>query len=299
MIALLMRDLRLATRAGGGFGLGLAFFLIVCTLVPFGVGPEGGTLALIAPGILWVGALLACLLSLDRIFALDWEDGSLDLLATAQGARDLREAGDQRGRLTAEAVAEGAPPVLWGGRRPQSESSRRARSRITSRSPRRHAPAGSGLIRESRCSGWLDIARRAKRSRSSTLSTRDCAAVARRTKRHRAASQKAPTMRIGVSAVTQPRVVARLSTALTRSRPASSIVVPAPAASRKGVATLSSSTGRSSTVLPAVVSLSRNPDPADSSRWPGSASSRVELCTARPTRAQRKTQAIMRRSATT
>ncbi len=83
MIALLLRDLRLAIRAGGGFGLGLAFFLIVVTLVPFGVGPEGGVLARIAPGILWVGALLACLLSLDRIFALDFEDGSLDLLATA------------------------------------------------------------------------------------------------------------------------------------------------------------------------------------------------------------------------
>lgn len=83
MIALLMRDLRLAIRAGGGFGLGLAFFLIVVVLVPFGVGPETTLLARIAPGILWVGALLACLLSLDRIFALDWEDGSLDLLATA------------------------------------------------------------------------------------------------------------------------------------------------------------------------------------------------------------------------
>lgn len=83
MIALLLRDLRLAIRTGGGFGLGLAFFLIVVTLVPFGVGPEGGVLARIAPGILWVGALLACLLSLDRIFALDFEDGSLDLLATA------------------------------------------------------------------------------------------------------------------------------------------------------------------------------------------------------------------------
>lgn len=83
MKALLYRDLRLATRAGGGFGLALAFFLIVCTLVPFGVGPQGGTLAKIAPGILWVGALLACLLSLDRIFALDFEDGSLDLLATS------------------------------------------------------------------------------------------------------------------------------------------------------------------------------------------------------------------------
>lgn len=83
MRALLIRDLRLAFRAGGGFGLGLGFFLILCVLIPLGVGPEGGRLAAIAPGILWVGALLACLLSLDRIFALDWEDGSLDLLATA------------------------------------------------------------------------------------------------------------------------------------------------------------------------------------------------------------------------
>jgi heme exporter protein B len=83
MIALLLRDLRLALRSGGGFGLGLAFFLLVAVLVPLGVGPEPATLARIAPGILWVGALLACLLSLDRIFALDFEDGSLDLLSTA------------------------------------------------------------------------------------------------------------------------------------------------------------------------------------------------------------------------
>lgn len=83
MKALLIRDIRLAVRAGGGFGLGLAFFLIVVVLVPFGVGPDSGLLAVIAPGILWVAALLSCLLSLDRIFALDWEDGSLDLLATA------------------------------------------------------------------------------------------------------------------------------------------------------------------------------------------------------------------------
>lgn len=83
MWALLIRDLRLAMRAGGGFGLGLAFFLLVAVLVPLGVGPEGDVLGRIGPGILWVGALLACLLSLDRIFALDFEDGSLDLLATA------------------------------------------------------------------------------------------------------------------------------------------------------------------------------------------------------------------------
>ena len=83
MIALFIRDIRLAVRAGGGFGLGLAFFLIVVVLVPFAVGPEVALLARIAPGILWIGALLACLLSLDRIFALDREDGSLDLLATS------------------------------------------------------------------------------------------------------------------------------------------------------------------------------------------------------------------------
>ena len=83
MIALLIRDLRLAVRAGGGFGLGLAFFLLLAVIVPLGVGPEPALLARIAPGILWVGALLACLLSLDRIFALDYEDGSLDLLAVS------------------------------------------------------------------------------------------------------------------------------------------------------------------------------------------------------------------------
>ena len=83
MRALLLRDLRLALRSGGGFGLGLAFFLVLAVLVPLGVGAESETLGRIAPGILWVGALLACLLSLDRIFALDHEDGSLDLLATS------------------------------------------------------------------------------------------------------------------------------------------------------------------------------------------------------------------------
>lgn len=83
MIRLILRDVQLSLRAGGGFGLGLAFFLIVTVLVPFAVGPETARLAPIAPGILWIGALLACLLSLDRVFALDREDGALDLLATA------------------------------------------------------------------------------------------------------------------------------------------------------------------------------------------------------------------------
>ena len=83
MKALFVRDFSLAIRAGGGFGLGLAFFLIVVVLVPFGVGPERELLSAIAPGILWVAALLAALLSLDRIFALDFEDGALALMATS------------------------------------------------------------------------------------------------------------------------------------------------------------------------------------------------------------------------
>lgn len=83
MIGLLKRDLTLAFRAGGGFGLSLAFFLVFTSLAPLGIGPETERLAEIAGGLLWLGALLACLLSLDRIFQLDWEDGTLDLIATS------------------------------------------------------------------------------------------------------------------------------------------------------------------------------------------------------------------------
>lgn len=83
MKAVFLRDLTLAFRSGGGFGLSLAFFLIVVAFIPFGVGPQMETLSPIAPGVLWVGALLASLLSLDRMFQLDWEDGSLDLMATS------------------------------------------------------------------------------------------------------------------------------------------------------------------------------------------------------------------------
>ncbi|MEE9455371.1 MAG: heme exporter protein CcmB [Paracoccaceae bacterium] len=78
--ALLMRELRLALRSGGGAGLGLAFFLIVIMLIPFGIGPAPALLAKIAPGTLWIAALLACLLSLDRLFQADFEDGTLDIL---------------------------------------------------------------------------------------------------------------------------------------------------------------------------------------------------------------------------
>jgi heme exporter protein B len=81
---MLMRDMRLAVRVGGGALIGVLFFLIVVTLVPFAMGPDLVLLARIGPAILWLGALLATLLALDRLIAMDHEDGSLDLILMAR-----------------------------------------------------------------------------------------------------------------------------------------------------------------------------------------------------------------------
>jgi heme exporter protein B len=89
LAALLLRDMRLAVRAGGGALIGVLFFLIVVTLVPFGIGPDLALLARIGPAILWLGALLANLLALDRLIATDYEDGSLDLILTARVPLEL------------------------------------------------------------------------------------------------------------------------------------------------------------------------------------------------------------------
>lgn len=80
MLALYLRDLRMGVRAGGGALTGVLFFLAVIVTIPFGVGPDLNLLARIGPAILWIGALLASLLGLDRLFQADREDGSLDLL---------------------------------------------------------------------------------------------------------------------------------------------------------------------------------------------------------------------------
>lgn len=78
--AMFLRDLRVGRRIGGGAALGVVFFLILVVLVPFGVGPDLNLLARIGPAILWIAALLATLLGLDRLFGADRDDGSLDLL---------------------------------------------------------------------------------------------------------------------------------------------------------------------------------------------------------------------------
>jgi len=82
--SLLLRDLRLAMQVGGGAGMAVLFFLLVVTIVPLGVGPDLNLLAMIAPGILWVGLLLSSLLTLERLFQADFEDGSLDLLVMGE-----------------------------------------------------------------------------------------------------------------------------------------------------------------------------------------------------------------------
>ena len=87
--ALLVRDMRIALRIGGGALMGVLFFLAVVTLTPFAVGPDPALLRRIGPAILWLGALLASLLALDRLFAADHEDGSLDLILMGSAPLEL------------------------------------------------------------------------------------------------------------------------------------------------------------------------------------------------------------------
>lgn len=81
VLALIRRDLLLGFRQGGGAGTALGFFLTTVVLLPVGLGPDQALLQRIAPGALWISLLLSVLLSADRIFQQDYEDGSLDLMA--------------------------------------------------------------------------------------------------------------------------------------------------------------------------------------------------------------------------
>jgi len=89
LAALLVRDMRLAVRVGGGALIGVLFFLIVVAIAPFAIGPDLVQLTRIGPAILWLGALLASLLALDRLIGGDYEDGSLDLILTARVPLEL------------------------------------------------------------------------------------------------------------------------------------------------------------------------------------------------------------------
>jgi heme exporter protein B len=89
LAAVFLRDMRIAMRVGGGALMGVLFFLAVVTLVPFAVGPDLALLRRIGPAILWIGALLASLLALDRLFSGDHEDGSLDLIMLGRSPLEL------------------------------------------------------------------------------------------------------------------------------------------------------------------------------------------------------------------
>ena len=89
MLALFWRDIKLAFGAGNSLIISLLFFLAVITIVPFAVGPDPEVLRKIGAGMVWVGALLSILLSLERMFQQDAQDGSLDLILMGQDFTSL------------------------------------------------------------------------------------------------------------------------------------------------------------------------------------------------------------------
>jgi len=108
LAALLARDLRLAVRVGGGALIGILFFTLLVTVVPFAVGPDLPLLARLGPAILWLGPLLASLLALDRLLAMDHEDGTLDLILTARVPLELAVAA----KALAHWLTTGLPLVI-------------------------------------------------------------------------------------------------------------------------------------------------------------------------------------------
>ncbi|HUD24536.1 MAG TPA: heme exporter protein CcmB [Burkholderiaceae bacterium] len=105
LLAVVNRDLLLARRQRGDVVNVLLFFIIVITMFPLGVGPDKDTLRLIAPGIVWVAALLAAILSLGRLFALDYADGTLEQIMLSGQPLSLAVLG----KITAHWLMTGAP----------------------------------------------------------------------------------------------------------------------------------------------------------------------------------------------
>lgn len=89
LAALIRRDLRIAMRVGGGALIGVLFFLTLVVLMPFALGPDTALLKRIGPAVLWLGAMLASLLTLDRLFTADHDDGSLDLIVMGRVPLEL------------------------------------------------------------------------------------------------------------------------------------------------------------------------------------------------------------------
>src|SRR5712672_1839512 len=108
LAALIKRDIKIAMRVGGGALIGVLFFLTVVVLMPFAVGPDLALLSRLGPAILWLGALLASLLTLDRLFTSDHDDGSLDLIVMGRTPLELACAA----KALAHWLAAGLPLVI-------------------------------------------------------------------------------------------------------------------------------------------------------------------------------------------
>lgn len=108
LTALVRRDVRIALRAGGGALIGVLFFLSVVVVMPFALGPDLALLKRIGPAILWLGAMLASLLTLDRLFTADLDDGSLDLIAMSRTPLELSCAA----KAIAHWLAAGVPLIV-------------------------------------------------------------------------------------------------------------------------------------------------------------------------------------------
>src|SRR5258708_37707552 len=106
--ALIRREIRIAMRVGGGALIGVLFFLTVVVLMPFAVGPDLALLKRLGPAILWLGALLASLLTLDRLFIADHDDGSLDLIIMGRTPLELTCAA----KALAHWLAAGLPLII-------------------------------------------------------------------------------------------------------------------------------------------------------------------------------------------
>ncbi len=105
---IIARDLHLALRHGGESMMVVMFFVIAVVLFPFGVGPEPNILARIGPGVIWVAALLASMLSLERLFQTEYEDGSLELLALQPIALEVTV----MAKVTAHWLTTGLPLIV-------------------------------------------------------------------------------------------------------------------------------------------------------------------------------------------
>ncbi len=106
--SVLCHDVRLSMRQSGDIAASLLFFILTLLLFPFGIGPDSALLAVIAPGLVWVAALLSVLLSLDRIFAIDYQDGSLELLFISAEIPQIAFSG----KIIAHWIVTGIPLII-------------------------------------------------------------------------------------------------------------------------------------------------------------------------------------------